>query len=267
MHHFAAHRFMMTAAIGLTLYVSACSGDSDVTAVENSSAGPDLGINEDMRPAPDMSQENISTINETIQRAECQVITRCCTGDEQAQFGVSGGDMPCDASAGGLPPIFGLSSVQQALEEGRITLDETQAELCAESFAGLSCVEWTQRDPLESTYPGCAGVLTPQTQPGSSCRFDFECVNSSCIFDDIDSETGLCQPFLEEGDNCSNTALNCGPGLYCDTFLLEGECAQQALDGQPCLEDSNCRSENCMEDALGEKTCQPAGPLCASMVP
>jgi hypothetical protein len=120
------------------------------------------------------------------------------------------------------------------------------------------CATYCGNNFVERTYETCSNCPTDVGKcDGEFCREDDECeggycVHNACSHTSFRTNDGFCD--LDEGENCRNSAKDCGCGAYercssagvCETFCGNGVCEEE--EQGICAEDCNW---------CGDGTCQP----------
>ena len=238
----------LTWLIGLSV---ACGGST--IEVDNT---PDRDAGEEITEI-DPQLRQLST---ELRNAECQVLFGCCSTEERLNgFGIEYSEENCLNASESIPVDIGLGLLNQAIEEGRIEVDWDAADMCVSSYSNQSCSEFTERDPIRTTFPGCAQMLIPQLQEGEECVLDQECITGYCFSNVLaDDEPDRCAVRPEEGQDCSSSM--CPTGMFCDT--IDYVCRRPLRAGSSCFQAEECASQRCLENENGELRCAERVAFC-----
>lgn len=200
-------------------------------------------------------------------QVDCEVRFRCCNTTCSAQI-----DQTFNKT---------LKTVQDSLDTGVLTYDETVAQNClaAKREYNADCDATVESLRSKSPTMACTGVIKGNLTAGAACETN----NSYCAPDLYCSGaagmTGVCQPAANTNESC--VAKPCIKTLTCDTVMRicvppaqAGEsCMQKACDttqmlvclpnrvcgglqgaGAACSSNSHCSSNSCN---LGSGVCNP----------
>ncbi|RDV38051.1 hypothetical protein DV096_09555 [Bradymonadaceae bacterium TMQ3] len=199
---------------------------------------------------------------EEVRRAECQVLFGCCDAQERIErLGISYSEDECLTNAGLLPSGLGLAMLNEAIVSERIVVDWDAADMCINAFTTQSCGEFTEREAIRTTLPGCRQMLIPQSENGEECILDEECISGYChrnVFDE--DAVDLCADMSGVGDDCS--ASTCPSGTFCDS--IDYTCRQTLRAGSSCYRAQDCRSNRCEPNDQGELRCTEIAPICVN---
>jgi hypothetical protein len=154
---------------------------------------------------------------------------------------------------------LGLSSLQQAVAQGRVTYDPVQAFACHRKIVDAPCTfaPLLFSSDVPSALIQCTGVLTGRVTPGQSCDFNAECAaGAECVFSA--SCPGTCVARGAQGAACDAAgSASCAVGLECH----DGTCEPPWQLGQACTGIADCAPFWC-DQAQG--TCAPLATLGAT---
>lgn len=232
-------------------YGAACGGST--IEVDNT---PDRG-EEDEITEIDPQLRQLST---QLRNAECQVLFGCCNTQQRLNlFGIEYSEEECLTASEQMPVDIGLGLLNQAIEEGRIEVDWDAAEMCVTSYRAQVCSEFIERDPIRTTFPGCAQMLIPQRQEGEECVLDHECITGYCYSNVLsETEPDRCAVRPQEGQDCSSSM--CPGDMFCDTF--DYVCRRPLRAGSSCYQAEECASQRCLETSNGELRCAERQAFC-----
>ncbi len=175
----------------------------------------------------------------------CEKIYDCCSADEREGQIFIGSDVDeCTSTMGAL---FSLISGQITASEkkGRVKYDGAAAAACMDQARAASCAEY---DTME-----CSTGITPLVAKGGACTENMECIDGICIGDDDSADPeveGTCGAALADGEDCVDDD-DCS-SEQCD--FVDGKCVPKLPDGESCFSDDECESGGCVDDVCGTKT-------------
>jgi hypothetical protein len=179
-----------------------------------------------------------------------------------------GGLIGCGACAAG-----GCCDGSLCVGESKVGLDEP----CASDWRcddGLACVTGVCKGTLaagascgmqstscEPAVAYCAGAPGSQTcvdalDVGYKCGSKVECTSLHCRYppDFQASPDKYCAPMAELFTACGDGSVaTCEPGTYCSA----GKCVAQTLPGQPCADNVQCLSGQCIMGGAGKVCTSP----------
>lgn len=188
--------------------------------------------------------------------AACDWMFGCCSADELTYqvgtFTVDANDCSdrlLDAISAGTPleleqddlssdPAEGLLVLARSINEGRVEVNSSAVQECADATENQAC-----NAPIETDALGrCTPSATPNSNPcdpnemfrgrqevGEECDGPWECKDGlRCVDFGI---SGVCGLRAREGENCFADD-ECAEGLVCD--WAAGTCAEGALSGESC---------------------------------
>jgi len=220
-----------------------------------------------------MGMECRDEVEEPVERgvmAYDAALGGACLGGLRALLGdcsLEGDDYPeaCESMLTGLVPEGSLCEGDDECVEGL----DCYNELCTNlPKAGEACVDYTcdsdtycgndqlchpykraGEDCSDSTWT-CDDDLycdtrtytcSPYLGPGESCSHDrYACDDD--LYCSPSSQT--CRPYPGSGQSCADSDGQCADGLYCDAG---GLCRPQKAGGEPCTEDEECLSWDCVD--------------------
>lgn len=195
-----------------------------------------------------------------VRQAECRVLFNCCSAQERIErLGINYSQEECLTQSGLLPSGLGLAMLNEAIFSGRIEVDWDAADMCVSAFTTQACGEFTEREAIRTTLPGCRQMLVPQSENGEECILDEECISGYChrnVFDE--DAVDVCAEMNSVGDNCS--VSSCPSGTFCDS--IDDTCRQTLRAGTSCYRSEECRSNLCESNANGELRCAAVAPIC-----
>jgi hypothetical protein len=169
--------------------------------------------------------------------AMCAKMAQCTAFDIAHDYGDS---VTCEAR-----------ETQQCLNDANAedsARSASNAEACAQAYAGWDCQSWMLDEPPEACLPTIGSLPV-----GASCAINSQCQTIYCSFQD-GTECGTCAYLPLVGDSCSSTdcsfGLLCAPGQTCSTPVPSGGACGPA---NACTPDDDCVGDT------GASTCQPKG--------
>lgn len=153
-----------------------------------------------------------------------------------------------------------------AFEEGSVTFDATGADaLLARLADAVSTCPVLRLDEVEldDAFAGTHAEGADCSPDGEDFSNLFTCAPGLyCYVSDFGDEThppaADCRRYRAEGEECDASGMTCGPGLYCGpgaTIDDPGVCRAHLAGGAACLDDFECASDYCDDEA--GNTCTP----------
>jgi hypothetical protein len=230
----------------------------------------------------------------------CSLGLRCCTRGEVDYFlgpwvdaqsctdrlfdlaTVSGAAVIDLASLAGLSDVSllvpNLAALDQAVQEGRVVVDEEALEACREHLASLPC------NQAEATDAGCEPLPPPPVD--SPCELDKLfvgqiaegelCTSLDGVSLDCEPGTtcgvgvglgisGRCVAIKQQGESCS-AQEECDDDLYCS--LLDATCQLPRREGEVCVfadrEDPSPPPETLLLHCASDLSCDPITNTCVA---
>jgi len=129
------------------------------------------------------------------------------------------------------------ADIQRSIDAGNMSFDAAEAQRCADAFAGSNC-------SLEIANE-CDHVFVGNVAVGGACTQSDECVDGGYCNDTLTCP-GMCEAGLSAGTACADASGVCQSGLTC---LAEGVCGARRPNGEPCEDNSECRSYYCDDES------------------
>jgi hypothetical protein len=223
------------------------------------------------------STSSVDNYIKAIAAAQCAWEFRCCTDAEimQREMSKFKDQTACQQFKElSLENVLYLESL--AVREGRVTVDQTNADACVSSIQNDPCNPAPGTPPPPPPTPGmvdpCTVVFKGATPIGDECDFANECVKGAhCVFTGAGGR-GVCVPYQEEKEIC-NSSNDCDPtvfNLYC--ARLDYTCHLRSQAGGPCaytIEPVSGMPTTPLllecDDSQGLLYCDPSTMLCAAM--
>ena len=257
---------IIAALLGLLVATAGCVQRMKVgehaDTTEGTDAGPTHDGNESDADGELGAPVSLQVLEARYAKAICKGAYHCCSAGEIPQIppgsidvDVSNADISKEEACPTATELVAddtAAAVRKAADAGRIEYDAVAMGACLERIASSSC----SGIPVEGPPPfGCGNAIEPMGEPGATCRRDFECKGGFCQKISGEDETGSCQRFAREGEDCENA--ECAEGLYCNP---RGDtCATASAEqGETCWETgkSACETGICASAESGGRTCQ-----------
>ncbi len=192
-------------------------------------------VNEEMMWGMENGAEpNPSKLDEcmdALKNSDCDVNLDAIPACRQIFTGTVANGQPCSLSAQCASGYCDLSNACP----GTCAPTKASGEECSsneECDLGLIC-----------TDSDTCGQPPAKKNQGDACEYDDECkYGLYCLINDFQNNTGTCQPWLGEGDDCENdqTEMVCGPGLACSSETGTCQTVTVVGEGQACDETHEC---------------------------
>lgn len=198
----------------------------------------------------------------------CSRMWECCTPVQiEGRLGAPAKDeATCRQQLGKRYGTY-VERLAQSQSAGRLAYHSDRAKRCLAVLQAQSCFDYAKQGFL-GPQPGsdCDTWIEAETQVGSACNDDNECVTDFCQGRGLDAagalHAGTCGSLPTLGQGCDT---RCAKGAYCDTSLDVPVCVAAAVDTSRCSDDDQCLSGICEAPAGvggGSGVCQKAPTSC-----
>ncbi len=131
--------------------------------------------------------------------------------------------------------------------------------------ASTSCIG-ANREPVAAGQTLCVGLDLGTCVSADNWSVT-DCFNACDAYLDVhscehDGNSYQCTPCDENCVELFGISEGCDDDAYCDFYLIGGDCIRKKTDGDPCDEDRQCLSDNCVASPQGQKFCAPEGQNC-----
>jgi hypothetical protein len=231
------------AVVALGILVAACGGSK-------TTAKPGLGDGGETYTATTTTQQFI----DQLVSAECDFMVRCSYLPDKST---------CLAYVDRLSSP-GTNSLAYAIDQGRMTLNQSNLPACIAAFSNLSCTLGSSNSSTLNTPCDAAAVGTIAS--GGDCVFDgeckpgLECDKGSCTASCCPGVCVATKPLAAVGGSCTSDS-NCVDTAYCKlsynstTGSFDGICLARVATGAVCTDYGSCPGNAQCVGTTGSKTC------------
>jgi len=198
---------------------------------------------------PPGNQVNLQTAATEIAAVQCERVFECCDAEEVGRLFQSVDNVEtCAPVVENYVTTFVLPALEDALQRGAISVDESKRSACLASFRVTACESFVPSPNLNMfATPDCQPWIQPRLEVSGFCQEDLECISGFCARDAGTME-GTCKQAPAQGELC--ILGRCASSFYC----ADQSCLPRLSTGDACSKNDECESNNCV-DGMNGRVC------------